>query len=91
MRFDDSLSTVLATDVSTPFGAQTAWRQLVDLVGRGRAAPTPETIARLRDLRARVPAKIRAASAKALTYATPPAPLVRLFAEDDAQIAAPVL
>lgn len=91
MRFDDSLSTVLATDSSTPFGAQTAWRQLVDLVGRGRAAATPETIAKLRDLRARVPAKIRAASARALTYATPPAPLVRLFAEDDATIAAPVL
>lgn len=91
MRFDDSLSTVLATDASTPFGAQTAWRQLVDLVGRGRAEATPETIARLRDLRARVPAKVRAASARALTYATPPAPLVRLFAEDDATISGPVL
>ena len=81
----------MATDVSTPFGAQTAWRQLVDLVGRGRAAPTADTMATLRDLRARVPAKIRAASARALTYAAPPAPLVRLFAEDDASIAAPVL
>lgn len=91
MRFDDSLSTVLATDVSTPFGAETAWRQLVDLVGRGRAEPTPDTMATLRDLRARVPARIRAASARALTYAAPPAPLVRLFAEDDANIAAPVL
>ncbi|MBY0285252.1 MAG: HAMP domain-containing histidine kinase [Sphingomonas sp.] len=91
MRFDDSLSTVLATDASTPFGAQTAWRQLVDLVGRGRAEATPETIAKLRDLRARVPARVRAASARALTYAMPPAPLVRLFAEDDATIAGPVL
>lgn len=81
----------MATDVSTPFGAQTAWRQLVDLVGRGRAAPTDEMIATLRDLRARVPAKIRAASARALTFAMPPASLVRLFAEDDANIAAPVL
>ncbi|MBA3880947.1 MAG: histidine kinase [Sphingobium sp.] len=91
MRFDDSLSTVLATDVSTPFGAQTAWRQLVDLVGRGRAEATADTMATLRDLRARVPAKIRAASARALTYAAPPAPLVRLFVEDDASVAAPVL
>lgn len=91
MRFDDSLETVLSADMSTPFGAQSAWRQLVDLIGRGRAEATPAAIARLRALRDAVPAAVRAASARALADATPPAALVRLFSEDDAAIAAPVL
>ncbi len=91
MRFDDSLSTVLATDTTTPLATQTAWRQLVDLVGRGRAAPTPQVLDRLRAIRADVPARVRAASAQALTFAAPPAELIRLFLEDDAAIAAPLL
>ncbi|WP_338056895.1 HAMP domain-containing sensor histidine kinase [Sphingomonas panacis] len=91
MRFDDSLETVLSADMSTPFGAQSAWRQLVDLIGRGRADATPAAIARLRALRGMVPATVRAASARALADATPPAALVRLFSEDDAAVAAPVL
>lgn len=91
LRFDDSLETVLSADMSTPFGAQSTWRQLVDLVGRRRAKADPATIAQLRALRAHVPAAVRAASARALAYADPPAALVRLFAEDDAVIAAPVL
>lgn len=91
MRFDDSLDTVLATDASTPAAARAAWRQLVDLVGRGRAAPTRTVIDRLRALRPRVSAEVRAASARALGFARPPAPLVALFAEDDIAIAAPVI
>ncbi|WP_338061595.1 HAMP domain-containing sensor histidine kinase [Sphingomonas pollutisoli] len=91
MRFDDSLETVLSADMSTPFGAQSAWRQLVDLIGRGRAGAGPETMARLRVLRDAVPVTVRAASARALAAAEPPAALVRLFAEDDAAVAAPVL
>lgn len=91
LRFDDRLATVMATDWSTPFGAQTAWRQLVDLIGRGLAAAAPEAIAMLRDLRSRVPTSIRAASARALIHARPPAALVRLFAEDDATVATPLL
>jgi signal transduction histidine kinase len=91
LRFDDSLETVLSADMSTPFGAQSTWRQLVDLVGRRRAKADPATIAQLRALRAHVPAAVRAASARALAYADPPTALVRLFAEDDAVIAAPVL
>lgn len=91
LRFDDSLDTVLTADMSTAFGAQTAWRQLVDLIGRGRAPASDIAIARLRSIRPQVPATIRAASARALAFARPPAPLVRLFAEEDLAISAPVL
>ena len=91
MRFDDSLETVLSADMSTPFGAQSAWRQLVDLIGRGRAEATPDAMARLRALRDAVPVAVRAASARALADAEPPVDLVGLFAEDDAAVAATVL
>lgn len=48
-------------------------------------------MARLRSIRAEVPPPVRAASARALAFANPPAALVRLFAEDELSIAAPVL
>ncbi len=91
MRFDDSLKTVLSADMATGFGAQSAWRQLVDLTGRGRAVADDATIARLRMLRPSVPASVRAASARALAFAAPDAALVGFFAEDELAIAAPVL
>ncbi|MGN6820999.1 MAG: sensor histidine kinase [Sphingomonas sp.] len=91
MRFDDRLDTVLGADMATPFGAQSAWRQLTDLIGRRRAAPAMEAIERLRAIRGRVPTPIRAASARSLAFANPPAELVRLFAEDEPSVAAPVI
>ena len=91
MRFDDSLSTVLASPAAPGFGAAATWRQLVDLIGRGRAAADDGAMARLRDLRAGVAQPVRAASARALAFARPPAPLVALFAEDELAVAAPVL
>ncbi|PAX08459.1 sensor histidine kinase [Sphingomonas lenta] len=91
MRFDDSLRTVLNSDVTTGFGARSAWRQLVDLAGRGRAPTDEPVIARLRMLREVVPAEVRAASARGLAYARPDARLVGFFAEDTLAIAAPVL
>nr|WP_299423195.1 HAMP domain-containing sensor histidine kinase [Sphingomonas bacterium] len=77
--------------MATPFGAQSAWRQITDLIGRGRVTDTPEALDRLRAIRALVPPQVRAASARSLAFATPPAGLVRLFAEDDPAIAAPIL
>mgnify|MGYP002778713369 CR=1 FL=1 len=91
LRFDDSLSTVLAADTSTAFGAQSAWRQLVDLIGRGRVQDLPPALARLLELRKRVPLEVRAASARALALATPPVELVALLAADEHAVAAPVL
>lgn len=91
MRFDDSLSTVLSADATTGFGAAATWRQLVDLIGRGRVAPDEPALARLRLLRQAVPASVRAASARALAFAEPGAALVGLFAEDDLATSAPIL
>ena len=91
VRFDDSLKTILAADMATGFGAQSAWRQLVDLMGRGRAVVDEPAIARLRLLRQAVPVEVRAASARALAFAKPDARLVGFFAEDALAIAAPVL
>lgn len=91
LRFDDSLETVLAGDVSSQVGMQSAWRQLVDLIGRRRAPASPAALGRLRLIREHVPPPVRAASARALAFTNPPEPLVRLFAEDDLTIAAPVL
>lgn len=91
VRFDDSLKTVLAADASTPFGAQAAFRQIVDLLARGRIEESAEVLDRLRDLRERVPAPVRAAAARALVLANPSAGLVAIFAEDEPAVAAPVL
>jgi hypothetical protein len=91
LRFDDSLETVLSADMTTPLGAASAWRQLVDLIGRRRAPPSAEALARLETIRGAVPATVRAASARGLEHAAPPVELVCLFAADAAEIAAPVL
>lgn len=91
MRFDDTLETVLAADLGTPYGVQSVWRQLVDLIGRRRVPPATRAMATLRAIRADVPPPVRAASARAVEFADPPAPLVRLFAQDDISIAIPVL
>ncbi|MEO6214990.1 MAG: histidine kinase dimerization/phospho-acceptor domain-containing protein, partial [Sphingomonas sp.] len=91
LRFDDSLETVLSADMSTPFGAQSTWRQLVDLIGRGRVPPSADAIEKLRTIRRHVPMPVRAASARGAAMADPPAALVQLFAEDELSIAAPVV
>lgn len=91
MRFDDSLTTVLAADATTASGALAAWRQLVDLVARDRAPDVAGAIARLRDLRGRVPLATRVATARGLAETEPPAALIAFFADDDPAAAAPAL
>ncbi|WP_375270831.1 sensor histidine kinase [Sphingomonas sp.] len=91
MRFDDSLKTVLAADVSTSFGARAAFRQLTDLIARGRAPADDLLLDRLRTLRALVPAATRSSVARGLALADPPVALVALFADDEPEVAAAVL
>lgn len=91
MHFDDSLETVLAADVSEAGARASVWRQLVDLIGRGRAAPDPRAIALLHDLRDRVARNVRIVSARDLEYARPPFELVELLAGDVIEAALPVL
>ncbi|KRC82839.1 histidine kinase [Sphingomonas sp. Root241] len=77
--------------MGTPYGVQSAWRQLVDLIGRRRVPPATRAMATLRAIKSEVPRPVRAASARALEFSNPPAPLVRLFARDELPIAIPVL
>ena len=91
LHFDDTIDTVLATDVSTAFGRQAMWRQLVDLIGRGRAPVTRDAIRTLHSIRSDVPPPVRAASARALEFADPPPAIIYLLGIDELPVALPVL
>ena len=91
LRYDDTLETVLAGDVSTSFGKASAWRQIVDLIGRRRVAADARAFNLLRRIRDEVPIGVRAASASALEHVNPPAPLVALCVLDEISVAAPLL
>jgi hypothetical protein len=91
VRFDDSLATILSADTATPFGAQTAWRQLIDLMSRGRVPADPPMLTRLAELRETVAEGVRVASARILSSGRPPAALVAFFAQDTMAVAATVL
>lgn len=90
VRFDDSLDTVLAADMSGPAATEWTWRQLVDLIGR-RSAARPDAIARLRAIRGQVSRSARLAAARGLERANPPAALVSLFIDDELAVAGPVV
>ena len=91
VRFDDSLKTVLAADTSSAFGARAAFRQLVDLVARGRVALDGPVRQRLEALRSSVPLEVRAGIARSLALTDPPPALVLFLADDHADVAAAVL
>jgi signal transduction histidine kinase len=91
LRFDDTLETVLAGDLRSATGAPLAWRQLVDLLGRGRVPAEPRALDALGSIRDTVPLSVRAASARALEGAQPPVDLVRLLATDELSVALPIL
>lgn len=91
MRFDDTLETVLAADISTAFGKASAWRQLVDLIGRRRIPDDARALALLESIRGDVPLAVRITSARSLEMAEPPAALVKLCVVDEIAVAAPIL
>lgn len=91
MRYDDALQTVLADDSESGIGAEAAWRQIVDLLGRRRAPPSDVALARLASLTSRVPLAVRAASARQIEGCNPPFALVQLLARDALPVAMPVL
>lgn len=91
LRFDDTLETVLGGDVRSATGAPLAWRQLVDLIGRGRVPLDDRALEVLVAIRPQVPIEVRIASARSLEGARPPAPLVELLAADDLRVGLPVL
>lgn len=92
LRFDDTLETVLAADLTTPHAVQSVWRQLVDLAGRRCVPVDARVIAKLDAIRAQVPLALRAATAaRALEFSDPPYALVRLLVLDELAVAAPLL
>jgi signal transduction histidine kinase len=91
VRFDDLLDTVLSGDLASSFGAQAAWRQLVDLIGRGRTPADARTLSVLAQIRPSVSVQVRAASARGLIGMQPPFALVRMLATDTLDAAAPLL
>jgi len=82
---------VLGADMATSFGAQSAWRQLTDLIGRRRAAPIQGDRAIADDSRAGTDANSRGERAQASPLPIRPRSSVRLFAEDEPSVAAPVI
>lgn len=95
MRFDDSLDTVLAADMTGPGAMEWTWRQLVDLLGRrharGQSDVRHDVVARLRAIRPQVSRAARLAAARGLERADPPAALVALFIDQELAITGPVV
>lgn len=91
MRFDDSLDTVLAADMTGPAAIEWTWRQLVDLIGRRQSRVREDAIARLHAIRPQVTRDARLAAARGLERADPPAALVALFVDQELAIAGPVM
>ena len=88
------LATVLAQPAETPRARAVMWRQLVDLAAQRRGGDPAlmlQAAERLRALRDRVPAAVRAEVARAIAGRPLPPAIVALFAEEPAAIAAPML
>ena len=91
MRFNDSLRTVLAAEARSALGARATYRQLVDLIARGRAPADDMLLMRLEQLRERVPEAVRIACARSLALVDAPLPLVTAFVNDTPDVAAAAL
>ncbi len=95
MRFNDMIATVLAASAERPEAREAQWRQLVDLLAqRQPGAPDTaraEAFAFLRAERARVEPRTRAATAESLVGLAIDPDLLIFFAEDRAEVAAPLL
>ena len=95
MRFNDMIATVLSGSAERPEAREAQWRQLVDLLAQrqpGAAdAARAEAFVFLRDERAAIEPRVRAASVASLAGLAIDPDLVLFFAEDRAEIAAPLL
>lgn len=95
MRFDDTLTTVLAQPVDD-IGAKTAvWMQIVDILAQDKGTISPElrveAMARVTDLREAISPEGRRSAAQAVAFQCRSKELVRLFGMDVPMVAAPVL
>lgn len=95
MRFDDMLATVMAQSADTPAARISLWRQLIDVLAqREDVALDPDHVqafAKLDEWQADVPPDIKLGVARSLSGRVLPAWLYAHFAEEEAEIARPVI
>ena len=95
VRFDDRLTTVLATPAATPHDRAIRWRQLVELAARAPVFSHQELVREaLEEIRtgsSQVDERVRVSAALAIANLPVAADLVSVFASDKLSVAAPVL
>jgi signal transduction histidine kinase len=95
VRFDDRLTTVLAQPADDAHDRAVRWRQLVELLARGRGNLDSEAARQaIEEVRAHgktIPEGVRAAAARAVSGIRLPTELIAVFASDELAVAAPVL
>src|SRR5215207_4446005 len=95
VRFDDRLTTVLAQPAEDAHDRAVRWRQLVELLARGRGSLDSEAARQaLDEVRMHLPSisePVRAAAARAVAGIKLPAELIAVFAADELSVAAPIL
>ena len=91
MRFNDMIATVLAQREDSPSALDAKWRQVVDLVAQGGAEEADEALDWLRERRPKLPAAARRRAAESLAGRRVSAEILSFFAEERADVAAPLL
>jgi signal transduction histidine kinase len=92
LRFNDMIATVLVQSEEPPSALAAKWRQLVDLLAQGGAGDeTGEALAWLRRTRPRIPAAARRQAAESLPGHRVSPAILAFFAEDQAQVSAPLI
>ncbi|HEX6218766.1 MAG TPA: histidine kinase dimerization/phospho-acceptor domain-containing protein, partial [Sphingomicrobium sp.] len=95
MRFDDRLTTVLAQPAEDAHDRAVRWRQLVELLARGRgnldSDAARDAIEQVRAHAQTIPEPVRAAAARAVSGLQLPIELIAVFAGDGLAVAAPIL
>jgi signal transduction histidine kinase len=92
VRFNDMIATVLAQREDSPSALAAKWRQLVDLLAQGRGEDEAwEALDWLRESRPKLPAEVRRRIAESLSGRRVWAEILAFFAEDRAEVAAPLL
>lgn len=95
MRFDDRLATLLAQRQDSEDARVALWRQLVDLLAQGRIAESDrledEAIETIAELRAAIPAQIKADTARTFAGRPISAAVIALYAEEPATVVGPLI
>lgn len=95
LRFDDTLTTVLAQPVNDTGAKAAVWMQIVDILAQDKGTLSPhlrtEALARVTSLRDAISPEARRSAAAAVSFQCRSKELVKLFGSDVPSVAAPVL